>query len=56
MNNKLSKEQIKEEIKNIFLNKPNPREIKKAKKLASSKNIKLGDLRKKFCKKVFNFL
>jgi RNase P subunit RPR2 len=52
-NKKLSKQEIQKEINRIFLKNPNPKEIKKAKRLAMSKNIKLGDLRKKFCKKCF---
>jgi RNase P subunit RPR2 len=58
MNNskKLSKEEIKEKIKQTFLSQnPTQKQIKKAKKLAMSKNIKLGILKKKFCKKCFNF-
>jgi len=51
MKSKLSKSEIEEQIKTIFSRKPTPKEIKKAKRLAMSKNIKLGDLRKKFCKK-----
>ena len=49
----LSKKEIEEKIKEIFSKKeiPTPKEIKKAKVLAMSKNINLGSLRKKFCKK-----
>ena len=46
-NKKLSKTQIQEEINKIFSKNPSPTEIKKAKRLAMSKNIKLGDLKKK---------
>jgi RNase P subunit RPR2 len=55
---KLSKKEIEEQIKQIFFKKafPTPKEIKKVKRLAMSKNIKLGDLRKKFCKKCLIFL
>ncbi|MFH1358660.1 MAG: hypothetical protein ABIH37_02105 [archaeon] len=52
---KLSKQEIQEQIKEIFSKKPNQKEIKKAKKLAMSKNIKLGSLKKMFCKKCFTF-
>jgi len=48
---KLSKQETEEQIKQIFNNQPTPKQIKKAKRLAASKNIKLGPLRKKFCKK-----
>ena len=50
---KLSKKEIQNQIKDVFLNNPSPREIKKTKQLAMSKNIKLGSLKKKFCKKCF---
>ena len=50
---KLSKKQTEDKIKEIFSKNPSPREIKKLKKLAMSKNIKLGNLRKKFCKKCY---
>ena len=48
---KLSKNEVLEKINELFSKKPSPLEIKKIRKLAASKNIKLGDLRKKFCKK-----
>lgn len=51
MKNKLSKKEIEEEIKQAFSKNPKPEEIKKIKKLAMSKNIKLGKLKKLFCKK-----
>lgn len=50
---KPSKSDIEQEIKRVFASNPSPKEIKKAKKLAMSKNIKLGILRKKFCKKCY---
>ncbi len=50
---KSSKQETERKIKQVFSNNPNPKEIKKAKKLAMSKNIKLGNLRKKFCKKCY---
>jgi RNase P subunit RPR2 len=51
---KISKSEIEEKINKLFSEKPTPKEIKKAKKLAMSRNIKLGNLRKKFCKKCYN--
>lgn len=54
MKSKLSKSEIEKKIREIFENNPNPKQIKKAKKLAMSKNIKLGLLKKKFCKKCYN--
>jgi len=55
MKNKLSKQEIEKKIKEIFSNAPSPKMIKKAKKLAMSKNIKIKDLRKKICKKCYSF-
>lgn len=52
---KLSKKEAQEKINEIFSGKPSPREIKKAKRIAMSKNIKLRNLRKKFCKKCCTF-
>ncbi len=52
---KFSKQEIQDKIKEIFKNNPSPKEIKKAKRLAMSKNIKLKELRKKFCKKCYSF-
>ena len=52
---KLSKQEIQEKIQEIFSSNPSPKQIKKIKKLAMSKNIKLGNLRKKFCKKCYSF-
>ena len=53
---KLSKKDIQDEVNEIFYKKSNltQKEIKKLKKLAMSKTIKLKGLRKKFCKKCFN--
>lgn len=51
---KLSKKEIEQEIQEIFASNPSPSQIKKAKKLAMSKNIKLGNLKKKYCKKCYN--
>ena len=46
----LSKTEIQEKIKETFSDKPTEKEIKKIKTLAMSKNLKLGNLRKLFCK------
>lgn len=51
---KLSKSEIEQKIKEIFESNPSPKEIKKAKTLAMSKNIKLGNIRKSFCKKCYS--
>ena len=50
---KLSKTEAKEEIVEFFdkIKDKSQKEIKKIKKLAMKHSIKLGDLRKKFCKK-----
>ena len=55
MKTKLSKEEIQNSIKDIFSNNPSPKEIKKVKTLASSKNIKLTHYKKKFCKKCLTY-
>jgi len=54
--NKLSKSETEKEIKKFFedINEKSPKEIKKIKKLAMRHNIKLGWLRKKFCKKCYS--
>ena len=52
---KLSKQETHKEVKRIFSAKPSPKQIKKAKRLAMSKNIKLGILKRKFCKKCLTF-
>ena len=54
MKSKSSKNEIEENIKKIFLKNPSPKEIKKIKKQAMSKKIRLGKLRKKFCKKCYS--
>ena len=54
MKSTLTKQEINEHIKNIFSKESSAKEIKKAKKLAMSKNIKLRELRKKFCKKCYS--
>ncbi len=56
MKEKLSKTEAKKEIEEFFSNIKNktPKQIKKIKKLAMKHNLKLGDLRKKFCKKCYS--
>tara|TARA_Y100000310_G_C20112285_1_gene547678 strand:+ start:312 stop:572 length:261 start_codon:yes stop_codon:yes gene_type:complete len=54
MNPKLSKQETENKIKEIFSGNPTPKEIKKAKRLAMNKNIKLGELRKRFCEKCYS--
>lgn len=51
MKTQLSKSEIQEKINEVFLKKADKKEIEKIKKLASSKNIKLGEYKKRFCKK-----
>lgn len=53
---KLSKQQAHQEIENFFQNLKNkkPKDIKKIKRLATKHNLKLGSLRKKFCKKCYS--
>jgi RNase P subunit RPR2 len=53
MKSKSSKKEIGENIKKIFLQNPSPKEIKKIKKQAMSKKVRLGELRKKFCGKCY---
>ena len=55
MKPRILKEQLEEQIKEMLSKQPTPNQIKKAKKLAMSKNIKLSSFRKKFCKKCFTF-
>jgi RNase P subunit RPR2 len=52
---KYSKSEIENKIKDLFSENPSKRDIKKIKSLAMSKNIKLKDYKKMFCKKCFNF-
>jgi RNase P subunit RPR2 len=56
MKEKLSKTEAKKEIEEFFDNIKNktPKQIKKVKKLAMKHSIKLGNLRKKFCKKCYS--
>ena len=53
---KLSKTEARKEIEEFFKDVKNksPKEIKKIKKFAMKNSIKLGDKRKKFCKKCFS--
>jgi len=51
---KLTKSEAEEEIKKAFSKKLSPKEIKKIKRLAMKYNIKLGQLRKRFCKKCYS--
>jgi RNase P subunit RPR2 len=51
----LSKQEIETKIKDIFSKNPSSNEIKKIKKLAMSKNLKLKQYRKLFCKKCLTF-
>lgn len=50
----LSKQEIIEKVKQVFSKNASAEEIKKIKKLASSKNIKIGYNRKKFCRNCNN--
>ena len=52
---KLSKSEVQEKIKEFFrgIKNKTPKEIKKIKKLAMSKNVPLKKLRKTFCKNCF---
>ena len=53
---KLTKQEAEKEIRAFFENIKNKKqkEIKKTKRLAMKHNLKLGDLRKLFCKKCFS--
>ena len=55
MKNKMSKQETKEVIKGFFsdIKDKNPKDIKKIKKLAMSKNISLKEKRKLFCRGCF---
>ncbi len=55
MKNKISKSEVQKEIKNFFENikDKTPKDIKKIKRLAMSKNIPLKEKRKLFCKKCY---
>jgi len=53
---KLSKTEVKESVDDFFKNikDKTPRELKKIKRLAMHYNLKLGEKRKKFCKKCYS--
>ena len=53
---KLSKNEAKEKIEGFFkdVEHKRPEEIRKIKRIAMHYNIKLGDKRKKFCKKCYS--
>ena len=55
LNKKPTKEEILQLVSKIFSNNPSPKDIKKAKNLAMSKNIKLTKYKKAFCKKCHTF-
>ena len=55
MKQEISKQEIREGINKVFSGAPSPDEIKKIKKIAMSKNIKLGLFRKTFCKRCFSY-
>jgi RNase P subunit RPR2 len=51
----LSKKEIEELIKNLFENDSLSKEkLKKLKQLAMSRNLKLGGMKKRFCKKCYS--
>lgn len=56
MSKKESKKQAEEKIRGFFssLEGKGAREVKKIKRLAMAYNIKLGRLRKRFCKKCYS--
>lgn len=55
MKQKLSKKEIEDKIKNIFSSNPSKEDIRKAKNLAMSKNVKLKNYKNKFCKKCLTY-
>jgi predicted Zn finger-like uncharacterized protein len=55
MKTDLSRKEIEEKIKEVFSGTPSPKEVKKVKILAMSKNVKLKDHKKLFCKKCYAF-
>ncbi|MBS3078652.1 hypothetical protein J4218_00880 [Candidatus Pacearchaeota archaeon] len=54
MKSTLSKQEINEKIKEVFSKNASREDIRKIKKLVSSKNIKLKEYKNKFCKKCFS--
>jgi RNase P subunit RPR2 len=55
MVDKLSKSEILEKVQETFSKTPSKEEIRKIRILAMTKNIKLGENKKKFCKKCLTF-
>ncbi|MCH8945328.1 MAG: hypothetical protein IIA85_00195 [Nanoarchaeota archaeon] len=53
---KPSKTEVNQEIEEFFskITSKTPKEVKKIQRLAKSKNIKLGEKRKTFCRKCLN--
>lgn len=56
MKKKLTKQEANEMVRKFFSNlqNKNPEQIKKIKRLAMHYNIKLGRLRRKFCKRCYS--
>ena len=52
---KSSKKKIEQDIKELFSKNPSTSDIKRIKKIAMSKSIKLKNLRKKFCRKCLTY-
>ena len=50
----MKKQEVQKEIDNFFKSKHKSSEVKKIKKLAMKNLIKLGNYRKKFCKKCYS--
>ncbi len=51
---KLIKKQVEKKIKDFFKTKHDSKQVKKIKKLGMRNQIKLGKLRKLFCKKCYS--
>lgn len=49
-----SKKEVKAKIEKFFSSRHRANEVKKIRRLAMHNQIKLGDFRKKFCKKCFS--
>ena len=54
MKSDLTKSEIEKYVQEVFSKKSSPNEIKRAKKLAMNKKIRLGEYRKRFCKKCYS--
>jgi RNase P subunit RPR2 len=54
MKKELSRKETIEKIGEFFKNQHSKEEVRKIKRLSMRHQIKLGDLRKKFCKKCFS--